>query len=75
MTTNDKEDICIIGVIKLLGGMATSSRIKAKSEEIGYKLNVRKVLRRLKRQGILKTDRPDSDNLELRYEYVKQEKK
>ena len=71
MNKSDKEDICMLGVIKLLNGIATSSQIKQKVEELGYNLNTRKVLRRLKRQGVLKTDRPDSDKLEIRWEYTK----
>ncbi|TSA56196.1 hypothetical protein D4R42_04005 [bacterium] len=71
MNKSDKEDICMLGVIKLLNGIATSSQIKQKVEELGYNLNTRKVLRRLKRQGVLKTDRPDSDKLEIRWEYAK----
>jgi len=76
MNKEASEDLCVLGIIKLLGGIATTSKIKQKAKEFGYsKINVRKILRRLERQSILKKDRPLEDTLEIRWEFVSKEKR
>lgn len=72
LSRESREDLCILGVLRVLGNIATTSKITQKANEFGYKINVRKALRRLKKQGILKTDRPNSD-LEIRWEFVDKE--
>jgi len=76
MNKETSEDLCILSVLRLLNGIATTSKIKQKAKEFGYsKVNVRKTLRRLERQGFLKKDRPLEDTLEIRWEFVNEEKR
>ena len=68
------EELCVLGILKILGGMATTSSIKQRMKKEGIdKVNVRAALRRLKRNGILKTDRPDDSKLQLRWEILREE--
>jgi len=68
------EEFYVLGILKILGGMATGSKIKSKMKEEGFeKVNVRAALRRLRKEGVLKSDRPDESKLDLRWEILKKE--
>lgn len=68
------EELEVLSVLQSFGNIATTTQINARMKLLKMNYDSRPILRKLKRKGLLKTDRPFDNSLELRWEVVSKEK-
>lgn len=69
------EELFVLGALRLLDNQATTSQINAKLNQMGYKADARKALRRLKKSNVVESFRADKFSLELTWKFVEKEQK